>query len=102
MRAATKAAGKLWQVGEFDIVLDVGSKVLEKWEARSMRRDILFAMALAHCGLATEALDAKDKVFAAAVRRQPAIVLHAISTVAGMLSSNFNKQIKEQEQEHMQ
>ncbi len=55
------------QVGEFDIVLEVGGKVLEKWEARSMRRDILFAMALAHCGLATKSLDGKDKVRACAV-----------------------------------
>lgn len=52
----------LVQVGEYDIVLDIGGRVLEKWEARSMRRDVLFAMALAHLGLATDALDAKDKV----------------------------------------
>ncbi len=50
------------QVGECDIVLEYGSKALEKWEARSMRRDILFAMALAHLGLASDALEAKEKV----------------------------------------
>lgn len=50
------------QVGEHDIVLEYGSKALEKWEARSMRRDILFAMAMAHLGLASDALEAKEKV----------------------------------------
>lgn len=50
------------QVGEHDIVLEYGSKALEKWEARSMRRDILFAMAMAHLGLASDALEAKEEV----------------------------------------
>lgn len=54
--------GHALQVGEFDIVLEHGNRALEKWEARSMRRDILFAMSLAHLGLASEALEAKDKV----------------------------------------
>ncbi len=43
-------------------MLEYGSKALEKWEARSMRRDVLFAMALAHLGLASDALEAKEKV----------------------------------------
>ncbi|KAK9906858.1 hypothetical protein WJX75_009282 [Coccomyxa subellipsoidea] len=55
------ALALLQEVGECDIVLEYGSKALEKWEARSMRRDILFAMALAHLGLASDALEAKEK-----------------------------------------
>ncbi|EIE24067.1 hypothetical protein COCSUDRAFT_65723 [Coccomyxa subellipsoidea C-169] len=55
------ALALLQEVGECDIVLEYGSKALEKWEARSMRRDVLFAMALAHLGLASDALEAKEK-----------------------------------------
>ncbi|CAL8462399.1 g1932 [Coccomyxa elongata] len=55
------ALALLQEVGEHDIVLEYGSKALEKWEARSMRRDILFAMAMAHLGLASDALEAKEK-----------------------------------------
>ena len=50
------------QVGEHEVVLEAGSKALEKWEARAFRRDILYAMSLAHLGLASEALKAKDHV----------------------------------------
>ena len=52
------------QVGECDVVLEAGAKALEKWEARSMRRDILLAMALAHLGLASDALEAKEQACA--------------------------------------
>ena len=42
------------QVGEYDLVLAMGTKLLEKWESRGFRRDILLSMALAQCGLATD------------------------------------------------
>ncbi len=32
----------------------MGTKLLEKWESRGFRRDILLSMALAQCGLATD------------------------------------------------
>jgi len=41
-------------VGEYDLVLAMGTKLLEKWESRGFRRDILLSMALAQCGLATD------------------------------------------------
>ncbi len=43
------------------MVLEAGRKALEKWEARAFRRDILYAMTLAHLGLASEALKAKEQ-----------------------------------------
>ena len=43
------------------MVLEAGRKALEKWEARAFRRDILYAMTLAHLGLASEALRAKEQ-----------------------------------------
>ena len=49
------------QVGEHEVVLEAGRKALEKWEARAFRRDILYAMTLAHLGLASEALKAKEQ-----------------------------------------
>ncbi len=49
------------QVGEHEVVLEAGRKALEKWEARAFRRDILYAMSLAHLGLASEALRAKEQ-----------------------------------------
>ncbi len=42
------------QVGEYNIVLEVGRRVLETWESRQFRRDVLLSMALAHCGLASD------------------------------------------------
>lgn len=42
------------QVGDYDLVLAMGTKLLEKWESRGFRRDILLSMALAQCGLATD------------------------------------------------
>ncbi len=57
----SKCACRARQVGECDVVLEAGAKALEKWEARSMRRDILLAMALAHLGLASDALEAKEQ-----------------------------------------
>ena len=42
------------QVGEYDIVIEVGARLLETWESRQFRRDVLLSMALAHCGLAGE------------------------------------------------
>ncbi len=42
------------EVGEYDLVLAMGTKLLEKWESRGFRRDILLSMALAQCGLATD------------------------------------------------
>lgn len=44
----------LVQVGEYDLVVAMGTKLLEKWESRGFRRDILLSMALAQCGLATD------------------------------------------------
>ncbi len=44
------------------MVLEAGGRALEKWEARGMRRDILLACALAHLGLASDALEARDQV----------------------------------------
>ena len=45
----------LWpQVGEYDIVIEVGQRVLDTWESRQFRRDVLLSMALAHCGLASD------------------------------------------------
>ena len=43
------------------MVLEAGRKALEKWEARAFRRDILYAMTLAHLGLASEAVKAKEQ-----------------------------------------
>lgn len=42
------------QVGEYDLVVAMGTKLLEKWESRIFRRDILLSMTLAQCGLATD------------------------------------------------
>lgn len=42
------------QVGEYDLVVAMGTKLLETWESRVFRRDILLSMALAQCGLATD------------------------------------------------
>lgn len=42
------------QVGEYDLVVAMGTKLLQKWESRIFRRDILLSMALAQCGLATD------------------------------------------------
>ncbi len=42
------------QVGEYDIVIEVGARLLETWESRQFRRDVLLSMALARCGLAGE------------------------------------------------
>ncbi len=42
------------QVGEYDTVIEVGQRVLETWESRQFRRDVLLSMALAHCGLASD------------------------------------------------
>lgn len=50
------------QVGEHEVVIEVGARALDKWEARAMRRDILLAMALAHLGLASEAFEAPGHV----------------------------------------
>lgn len=44
------------QVGEFDLVISLGTKLLAKWESRPFRRDVLLSMALAQCGLASEVL----------------------------------------------
>jgi len=38
-------------------VLELGGRLLDTWESRQLRRDILLSMALAHCGLAARALD---------------------------------------------
>ena len=43
-----------FQVGEYDLVIAMGTKLLEKWESRGFRRDILLSMALAQCGLAAD------------------------------------------------
>jgi hypothetical protein len=50
------------QVGEYSVVIEVGSKLLDTWESRHFRRDILLSMALAHCGLAAEAFSAGNQV----------------------------------------
>ena len=42
------------QVGEYDLVVAMGTKLLQTWESRIFRRDILLSMALAQCGLATD------------------------------------------------
>ena len=42
------------QVGEYDLVVAMGTKLLEKWESRIFRRDVLLSMTLAQCGLATD------------------------------------------------
>ena len=42
------------QVGEYDLVVAMGTKLLQKWESRIFRRDILLSMALAQCGLASD------------------------------------------------
>ena len=42
------------QVGEFDLVISLGTKLLAKWDSRPFRRDVLLSMALAQCGLASE------------------------------------------------
>jgi len=52
-------------VGEHEVVLEVGARALDRWEARAMRRDVLLAMALAHLGLAAEAFEAPGHVRAA-------------------------------------
>lgn len=48
------------QVGEFDLVIAMGTRLLEKWESRGFRRDILLSMALAQCGLATDTFAVKQ------------------------------------------
>ena len=60
-RQADSGLSTKMQVGEHEVVLEAGRKALEKWEARAFRRDILYAMSLAHLGLASEALRAKEQ-----------------------------------------
>jgi hypothetical protein len=50
------------QAGEVDAVLKLGERVLETSESRALRRDILLSMALAHCNLATRALERDTSV----------------------------------------
>lgn len=67
------------QVGEHDVVLEAGRKALEKWEARAFRRDIMYAMVLAHLGLASEALRAKEQVHGQLLSTQsPCLSLHSV------------------------
>ncbi|CAL5227691.1 g10699 [Coccomyxa viridis] len=66
------ALALLQEVGEHEVVLEAGRKALEKWEARAFRRDILYAMSLAHLGLASEALRAKEQVAAGCSHLQEA------------------------------
>ena len=48
------------QVGEYDLVVAMGTNLLEKWESRAFKRDILLSMALAQCGLATDTFAVKQ------------------------------------------
>lgn len=50
------------QAGEVEAVLELGERVLDTWESRALRRDILLSMALAHCNLATRALERDTSV----------------------------------------
>eukprot|EP00891_Asterochloris_glomerata_P007485 jgi/Astpho2/7485/Aster-x1440 len=50
------ALALMQEVGEFDLVISLGTKLLAKWESRPFRRDVLLSMALAQCGLASEVL----------------------------------------------
>lgn len=52
----------LLDMGEFDLVVEVGSRVLRSRQIVNSRRDILLAIAIAHCGLAQETLDGGDRV----------------------------------------
>ena len=64
-------------MGEHEVVLEVGARALDKWEARAMRRDILLAMALAHLGLASEAFEAPGHVADGCARLEAAAALLA-------------------------
>ncbi|DBB13664.1 TPA: hypothetical protein ACH3X3_000683 [Trebouxia sp. C0006] len=68
------ALALLQEVGEYDLVLAMGTKLLEKWESRGFRRDILLSMALAQCGLATDTF-AVQQVSAGCARMEEALML---------------------------
>ena len=61
MRPLNTSSGLL-QAGEVEAVLELGERVLDTWESRALRRDILLSMALAHCNLATRALERDTSV----------------------------------------
>ncbi|KAK9818230.1 hypothetical protein WJX72_009142 [[Myrmecia] bisecta] len=69
------ALALLQEVGEFDLVIEVATQVLLKWESRAFRRDILLSMALAHCGTASEAFGAKDQVSVGCARMEEALAV---------------------------
>ncbi|KAK9845219.1 hypothetical protein WJX81_000406 [Elliptochloris bilobata] len=71
------ALALLQEVGEHEVVLEVGARALDKWEARGMRPDILLAMALAHLGLASEAFEAPGHVATGCARLEAAAALLA-------------------------
>ena len=50
------------QAGEVEAVLKLGERVLDTSESQALRRDILLSMALAHCNLATRALERDTSV----------------------------------------
>lgn len=72
------------QVGEHEVVVEVGARALDKWEARAMRRDILLAMALAHLGLASEAFEAPGHVRGASPVCYDEPRWHGLKSVKGM------------------
>lgn len=59
-RLVTKGENVNMQVGEYDLVVAMGTNLLEKWESRAFKRDILLSMALAQCGLATDTFAVKQ------------------------------------------
>ncbi|KAL3148377.1 hypothetical protein ABBQ38_013833 [Trebouxia sp. C0009 RCD-2024] len=68
------ALALLQEVGEYDLVVAMGTKLLETWESRVFRRDILLSMALAQCGLATDTF-AVQQVAAGCARMEEALLL---------------------------
>ncbi|CAG9463505.1 unnamed protein product [Pedinophyceae sp. YPF-701] len=63
----------LLEIGEYDLVLETGARVLRMRQLVSFRRDLALAMALAHCGRAQEALALPDQVPLACARMEEAL-----------------------------
>ena len=77
------------QVGEYDLVVAMRTKLLEKWESRGFRRDILLSMALAQCGLATDTF-AVQQVIKWQVSVSLIITSHTPSSTKSLRCASFD------------
>ena len=91
--SVTAQLGVMLQVGEAEVTLEVGKAALSNSKSSPFKRDILLAMALAHCSLASSAFSAQDQVSPArCIFPQHAVIpkcVHALSQAAGRHDSTF-------------